>query len=323
MTFVLLRPGLAAATVALCCTSPLFAQTSTGPQAAAEALFEQGQKLIDSGQIAEACEKLAASQELDPRLGTQLHLADCYDRAGRTASAWALFREVQERSRRAGQTDREQIARERASALEARLSRLELRVAPARQEPELMLTLAGTTVPKASWNVPLPVDPGSFLLEARAPGKKPWSMRVTIQAGPASQVVELPALGLAPVAAKATVKVPARVEPPSPGSGHRTLGWISSGLGAVALVAGGILGYRAYSLDKSSKTECRDDEPNACTARGAELRDQARGAAQLATLSSVGGGLLAVAGVTLVLTAPTRQAEPVASNLSMQLRGMW
>jgi hypothetical protein len=147
-------------------------------------------------------------------------------------------------------------------------------------------------------------------------------MRVTIQAGPASQVVELPALQPAPMAAPATVRGPTRVEPSS-GSAQRTLGWVSAGLGAVALVAGGILGYRAYSLDKSSKTECREDEPNACTARGAELRDQARGAAQLSTISSAAGGMLAVAGVTLVLTAPTRQAEPVASNVSVQLRGVW
>lgn len=310
--------------IALGLSSHAVAEPATGPQAAAEALFERAQKLIDGGQIAEACEKLAASQELDPRLGTQLHLADCYDRAGRTASAWALFREVQERSRRAEQLDREQIARERAGVLEAKLSRLELRVAATREEPGLTLALAGSPVPKASWNVPLPVDPGSVVVEARAPGKKPWATRITIQPGPAIQIIELPKLVTLAVAPPAPAAAPARTEPRS-GSAQRTLGWLTGGLGLAALVAGGVLGYRAYSLDKSSKVECREDEPNACTPRGAALREQASGAAQLSTITAASGALLAVGGLTLVMAAPEARSEPVASAAAwrVQLRGAW
>jgi hypothetical protein len=322
MSGAVLRASAVAVLLGL--SSHVAAEPTTGPQAAAEALFEQAQTLVDSGQIAEACEKLAASQELDPRLGTQLHLADCYDRAGRTASAWALFREVQERSRRAAQPDREQIARERASALEAKLSRLELRVAATRHEPGLTLSFGGSPVPKASWNVPLPVDPGSVVVEARAPGKKPWATRVTIQPGPATRVVELPALVTLAVAAPAPVGAPVRAEPRS-GSAQRTLGWLTGGLGLAALAVGGVLGYRAYALDKSSKAECRDDEPNACTPRGASLREQASAAAQLSTISTVSGGLLAVGGLTLVIAAPAAQSESAASSAAcrVQLRGVW
>lgn len=324
MSGAVVRASVAA--IALGLSSHAAAEPTTGPQAAAEALFERAQKLMDGGQIAEACEKLAASQELDPRLGTQLHLADCYDRAGRTATAWALFREVQERSRRAEQLDREQIARERAGALEAKLSRLELRVAATRQEPGLTLSLAGSPVPKASWNVPLPVDPGSVVVEARAPGKKPWATRITIQPGPATQLVELPKLVTLPAtaAARAPAAAATRAEART-GSSQRTLGWFTGGLGLAALVAGGVLGYRAYSLDESSKVECREDEPNACTPRGAALREQASGAARLSTITTASGALLAVGGLTLVMAAPAAQSGPVARAAAwrVQLRGAW
>src|SRR5690606_7586735 len=109
------------------------AQTSSTQRAAAEALFQQGTALMDEKHYAEACDKLAGSQELDPALGTMLYLADCYEQAGRTASAWALFRQASESAKHAGQAERERIAAERASSLAQRLSKLELKVAPGRR----------------------------------------------------------------------------------------------------------------------------------------------------------------------------------------------
>ena len=116
MTYRKTQLSRAAGTLLLLSSSLATAQPTAGQQATAEALFEQASALVDQGRFPEACEKFAASQELDPGLGTLLYLADCYDRAGRSASAWALFREVQARARRASQPDREQIAAERANA---------------------------------------------------------------------------------------------------------------------------------------------------------------------------------------------------------------
>src|SRR5437868_42497 len=60
-------------------------------KAAAEALYQVGKRLMQQGQYPEACPKLAASQQLDPGVGTLLLLGECQERAGNLASAWLAF----------------------------------------------------------------------------------------------------------------------------------------------------------------------------------------------------------------------------------------
>ena len=82
----------AAAALALTLTSDASAQERD--PAAAQALFDQGQALVNAGKPEEACPKLAESYRLDPGIGTQFHLAACHELEGRIASAWAEFLEV-------------------------------------------------------------------------------------------------------------------------------------------------------------------------------------------------------------------------------------
>jgi hypothetical protein len=317
-----LRRGIAGLLVA---TSTLFAfsagaQSSSRDRAAAEAMFQEATTLMDAKKYAEACDKFAASQQLDPGLGTMLYLADCYDRAGRSASAWALFREVEDRSRRASQPDRERIAGERATALEPKLSKLEVRVAPKQQVRDLELRVGGSLLPQASWNVALPVDPGVTKIEARAPGKRPLTLQITVTAGATSQVIEIPAMVDAPVAKRSESNGPAN-RPAPQSSTQRTLGFVMSGAGLVALAAGGYFGYRAYGQNTDSKAECRSERPNACTRAGVDLREQAKMSANIATIAAVSGGVLTVAGLGVVFTAPSPKQDVAAWQLGM--RGVW
>ena len=323
--------AISAALVLMLASEHASAESSSAQRATAEALFQQANQLMADQHVAEACEKFAASQELDPALGTMLYLADCYERAGRSASAWALFREAADTAQRAGQADREQIATERATRLEGKLSKLELSLPAAQRSKGLQLFLNDVPVPGASWNAPLPVDPGATHIEARAPGKKTWQFQLKIVEGPSNQVVRVPPLVDAPRARTDAGAVTFGTDSPR-GSGHRTAGYLLSATGVVALAVGGFLGYRAYSLNKHSKSQCRAGEPNSCTPDGVHTRDDARTAAALSTIVSAAGGLLTVSGITLLITAPSSTPPPAGSKgsaqalvpaLGLQLEKVW
>jgi hypothetical protein len=281
------------------------AQSSEGSKAAAEALFDEAVKLMEKEDFAAACAKFQASQKLDPALGTVLRLADCFDRVGRTASAWAMFKEAAATAGNRNQQDRERMATERALDLEKRLSRLELRVSPD-GPTALELKLNGIVVPAESYNSALPVDPGPQEVEASAPGYKTWRGSIDVPEGPAEEALEIPALENAPEPPKPPV-ADARVQRRrgSTGATQRTIGFITAGVGLAGLAASGILSYRATELEKDSLQHCRRDDANACTREGVELRNDALDYARVATYPFAAGAALLVGGTLLVLTAPS------------------
>jgi len=312
---------------------PAAAEVTAGQRATAEALFQQAVELMEQKKFSQACEQFAASQELDPALGTTLYLADCYEQTGKTASAWALFQEAADVARRAQQSDREQIANERAASLKVRLSKLELRVAAARRVPGLELRINDAPIPSASWNTAMPVDPGKTRVEARAPGKKPWSVEVNVAIGPSSQAVDIGELADAPqpLSTDSAGVLAEKLAPHDPGATQRTIGYVIGAVGVVGLAVGGYFGYRAMDLNKQSKAQCRAEDANACTSEGAAMRQDAQSAATVSTISSIGGGVLVGTGLTLVLTAPSAPSNRAGSALGqasspgfgVQLRGVW
>src|SRR5271156_4908852 len=103
---------------------PAFAQSRASDVAAAQALFDDGRALMKAGKFAEACPRLEESERLDSGPGTEVNLADCYEHAGRTASAWAEVEVVADSLRARGKHDREKSARARASVLQPKLTKL-------------------------------------------------------------------------------------------------------------------------------------------------------------------------------------------------------
>jgi hypothetical protein len=268
-----------------------------------------------------ACEKFEGSEELDPALGTMLRLADCYGRAGKTASAWAMFVDVASTARTRNETEREQIATERASDLEKRLSMLELDVA-ASDTPGLGIRVNGLAVPHGSWNAPLPQDPGPMRIEVQAPGRKSWLTTVELGQGPTLKRVAVPALSLAP-ASEADAHPRARAAATSEatqshGGTLRTLGYIMGGAGLLGLGAAGFLTVRTETTNDESRTHCRTSDFSACSQDGVNLRNDARSLGNAATVAWVGGTALLAGGVVLLLTAP--KDAPETRNAGVQLR---
>src|SRR5262245_35016638 len=104
------------------------AQSSSSAIVAAEALFGQGRDLMAQGKYADACPKFADSQKLDPKSSTLLNLANCYEKAGRTATAWATYREAAALAKQEGQAEYVATAVKRADALFPKLSKMVVKV---------------------------------------------------------------------------------------------------------------------------------------------------------------------------------------------------
>ncbi|WP_437275770.1 hypothetical protein WME90_31580 [Sorangium sp. So ce375] len=297
------------------------AEPSADQAAAAEALFREGRDLVAKGQLAEACPKFAASQRLDPGYGTQWNLADCLERLGRSASAWAAFREAADMASRAGQADREAKAARRAADLEKKLERLAIAVTtPA---DGLVVRRNGAVLDAGAWGAPLPVDPGKHRVEATAPGKRPFSVEVQT-AGPGQVVtVEVPPLEDDPAATAAapspSTSPTAAPLQPSGGNGdggagtRRTLSFVAGGVGVAGVVTGSIFGLLASSRwNRAQDEHCRTEA--LCDARGVALVDDAQSAARLSNVGFIVGGVGLAAGVALFVTS-LGDAEPAAARI--------
>src|SRR5437870_5793325 len=126
-----IRNALFASTLALALASVLVsADANADEQAQGRALFDEGAALAKEGRWTEACPKFEASLKHFPGLGTRGKLAECYEKLGRYASAWQLWRDVAQLAMRAGEPTREQVASEHAKALEPKLSYITVAVAP-------------------------------------------------------------------------------------------------------------------------------------------------------------------------------------------------
>jgi hypothetical protein len=292
----------------------LHAEPTATQKATAETLFQRGVELADSGRVAEACTQFDASLQIDPALGTLIRLADCYDRIGRTASAWALFSEAQARARAAEQGPRERIAAERVANLELRLSKLSLSVGSNIDLPGLELRMNDAVVPRATWELELPVDPGPQSLRLSAPGRRAWEGTVTVEKGPSTQHFTL--APLAPAAVEPAPKAAPTSPRPAPeqaiesGTYPAWLGYAVAGLGLASAGVAGVMGYRAYDLNQQSLDQCSNANANACTVRGDSLRDDARGAGVVSTAFAIAGGALFAGGVTLVVLRPSKAERP-------------
>jgi hypothetical protein len=156
------------------------AQQAGAEVALAEVLYQKGRQLMAEGKYAEACPKFAESYRLDAATGTLLNLASCHEGERRLATAWLEFTEALASAKRDHRDDRVRFAEEHLAAIEPKLSRLTVAVSPTSEVADLKVELDGVVVLGAARGVPAPVDPGEHVVQAQAPGRKPWSQRVTV-----------------------------------------------------------------------------------------------------------------------------------------------
>lgn len=294
------------------------AQDASG-KAAAEALFDQGVQLMKNGRFSEACPKLETSQRVDPAVGTLLYLAECYERLGRTASAWATFREAESLARGANQADRARTAGTRAQKLEPELAYLTVSVPADARVEGLVVKRGGAVVLPDLYGVAAPVDPGLIEIEASAPGHRRSSSQVKVAAR-GKEVATVPKLEpepgaeappVVPAVAGASTQTttepnaaasgqPPRDEGPKSGPDH-TLAFIVGGAGIVGIGVGSYFGLRAFSKNSDAEEFC--NEQNVCAKEGMDLSQEAENAALVSNIGFIFGGAALATGLVLFFTA--------------------
>jgi hypothetical protein len=280
----------------------------------AEVLFQEARVLVEQGDYAAACPKLEASQKLEPAVGTQFNLADCFEHIGRTASAYALFGQVARIARSAGKFERERSAKERAAALEPKLARIRLDVKePA---PGLEVRIDDALVDKSAWAEPFPVDPGEHRVSASAPSHRPWEGTL---AGRASElvVVDVPAL----------VDTTVRAEPPpvvvAAPSSQRTIALVAGAAGVAGVIVGAVSGVVALSNRSDGERECpKDIYSFRCpTEAGTSAWNTASTAGTVSTVGFIAGGVFLAGAAVLWFTAPSSRTRVGTSLTGVRVEG--
>jgi hypothetical protein len=327
-------------TVLLLAATGLLVQlpTAQAQSAEAEVLFREGRKLIKQGKIAAGCDKLAASERLEPSIGTLLNLGDCREKLGKLASAWATFRKAEGMAKRSGGDDRRKAeAKKRAAQLEPNLANLVIQVDL--QLDGLNVKRDGLPIERGAWNTAVPVDPGSYAIVVEAPGHKPWRTEVTVL-HKSKRVVVVPTLervfvrppapAVEPASAlvaqslvtqpRARVAMRMRTSEPSSFTAERKLGVVLGVVGAGAIGAGIYYGMQASDLSGDADARCpllvcSDPE-------GLRLNNRAQSAATRANIFYVAGGISVATAVVLFIVGGPEQRTVVTPNVGSDQVGV-
>lgn len=311
----------------LCALATTASAQSSTESAAAQGLFDEAKALMAAGKAGEACPKFEESQRLDPGGGTLLNLALCYETIGRLASAWSRNLDAAAAAKASGNTARENIARKRAAALAARVSKLQINVSSESKVPGLEVTRDGETVGAAQWGVQIPADVGEHVVVAKAPGFQEWRGVATIKGEGSRVSVDIPHLEaeLAPPPAlpppEAAPPAPEGVTRPeaaperAPLGTQRIVALVAGGVGVVGLGVGVAFGIKSKSEHDDASKTCSG---SACTdSAGVEAADAAYRSGNVATVATIVGVAGLVGGTVLWFTAPKRGAEVSTSALHL------
>jgi hypothetical protein len=327
--------AFSAAVLSLCLLAPVArADSSAQDQAVAQSLYDDARKLTAGGKYADACPKFEESQRLDPTPVTSFWLADCYEHVGRTASAWAAFLDVAAAAKRSGgpkAEERERVARDRAKALEPKLSQLVIDVPAGVRVPGLLVKRDGEVVREGQWGARIAVDPGNHSIEASAPGKQAWTKTQDVEGAGQTTTVHIEALAdaaaasaaaAAPATTSTSTSPPTTMPPPgdqntppdstTQASPLKVVGLATAGLGVVGIAIGSVFGLQAISKNSdANKGHCGAafGGTNQCDATGVSLRKDAVSAGNISTVAFIAGGVLAAGGAALFFLAPSHSVQ--------------
>jgi hypothetical protein len=299
----------------------LFVTTANADNVAqAEALFNAARTLRDAGDYTAACPKFEASMKLDGQLGTLINIADCYEKLGKWATAWARYKAAQEWAER-DNDDRLKFIGDGRTRVAPKVPKIIITVTnPA---ADLRVKREDTEISDAMVGVPLPIDPGRSTVSILRGGDVLETRDIEAKEGETTEL----SLDLAAIAAAhpAVVVEPQPAPQPQPqpqpdkptgpyDPTHRNVGLVVGGVGVVAvLVAGGL---EIGALIKKGQAESDDACVNKfCSAEGLSAADDAKTFAEVGQWVGIGGLATLAIGATIFFTAPS---EPDGDSAALK-----
>jgi hypothetical protein len=296
-----------------------------GREARALAVFQSGRELMAQKRYAEACHQFEESQKLDPGVGTMLNLGYCYEKLGKTASAWATYREAAAAAQETGRLAWESAARERVSRLEGSLLRVVIEVQPQTAGDTLNVLVDGTPLPRSVWGQPAPLYPGQHEVRAHAVDRRTWTVTFEVNAEHLPTVI-VPVLD--PVGPPEAVTESAQFRAGAPArapDARRTAALVLGGVGVAALSVSAIFGVNAISTYQGA--DC--NAARACTPAGTDALSRSHAEGNIATVAATAAGSALVGAAILWFAGPSSrrdieiQATIDGNAPSVSLRGTW
>lgn len=289
-------------------------------QAAADALFDSARAAMAKGDFAAACEQFRASDQLDPALGTELNLAECEEQRGHLARAWALYRTAEEQL--AAKDERLALAHARAQALERRVPKLILSLAPG--APKGTSVRDGSVeLGLATFGVALPLELGPHELVVSAPGFEPRTFQLSLAEGEIKSLTVEPGKAVSAPGIVAPAAAPKHPDPRAPvahnHSSTRALGFALGGVGIAGVAVGTLAGILEFSKKHAVDDACQPDK--SCTSAGLAAAKSGRTLEMVSNVGWVVGAAALGVGAYFLLSSGSNSEPSTSVALSTNPAG--
>ncbi len=291
----------------------------------ADALFKKAKKLLADKKYADACAMFEKVDELDPKIGAKLNVANCFEQWGRLAVAYRWYSDAH-RLAIQSKDDRAPRIKERLDEVDLNVPRVTIRV-PSGADPAVItkLTLDGRAMVLASLGEEQRVDPGPHVIEYTVNGETKKKMAPVERGGSSEVELELPKVGATKTGMKVQHGATAQDRvlvgaPPSPGRTQRIVGISLASAGVVAVGVAGVLTLGARGRYNDAIDAHCMGSTTMCDPDGLTITADARHTANLATIVTLLGGAAVAGGIVLYVIAPSKPRASDAHALYVEPR---
>ena len=299
-------------------------------RSAARDLGYEGVEAYQAGDYATALEKLTQAQEVLPAPSLTLWKGRAQEKNGLWVEAAETYLEATRADIAAGgdrsvQIKAQEEAEKAREALLPKIPKLVVKIVGA--EPnEVRLEINGEELPGTLAGRPLPANPGELEVIGRQ-GEKECRTTAELREGESTtitldfdQAAGLTSSGSAESAPLAATEATPADSGTTSGSWQPVAGWIGVGTGVAFIGAGAVTGlltlatYKDLGCDKDGNCPAdASDESRVSTANTLRV---------VSPVMFIAGGVLAAAGVTLLLTAPDDKGPEVAAYVGLNSAGL-